>query len=319
MSNVVGIDVGGTKVAAQMLGQDGLGEHRQQPTELDSTDALIDQFVHLVDKAAGGASIDAVGIGVPSVVRFETGEVVSSVNIPLAGVELRNLLGERLGVPVYVDNDGAVAALAEAHDEELKLAVANLVMLTIGTGVGGGVVIGGHIFRGATGGAAELGHQLIALPADSDIPMAADKFPQAGSLESLGSGSALDRFAREAAAAHPDSGLGRIAAGDDEVSGKDAVQAANDGCEVAIGVVRRWAHAIGIGVANAINTFDPDEVVIGGGGAAAGQILLDHASEIAHGYVLTGLQGHAKIRFARFGAGAGVVGAALLARHELEA
>src|ERR1700743_3058739 len=134
MSTVVGIDVGGTKVAARLLGPSGLGGHHQQPTRLDSAEALIDQFVELVGEAAGGESYDAVGIGVPSIVRFETGEIAASTNIPLKGVPLRNVLGERLGVPVFVDNDATVAALAEAHDKDLKPGARNLVIITVGTG-----------------------------------------------------------------------------------------------------------------------------------------------------------------------------------------
>ena len=106
----------------------------------------------------------------PSVVEFETGRVVSSVNIPLADVPLREVLGERLGVPVFVDNDATVAALAEAHDDELQLVARDLVMITVGTGVGGGLVLGGRIYRGATGGAGELGHTLIGLDLDGHVP-----------------------------------------------------------------------------------------------------------------------------------------------------
>jgi predicted NBD/HSP70 family sugar kinase len=102
--------------------------------------------------------LDGVGIGLPSVVKFETGRVVASDNLPLADVPLRRVLEERLGVPVFVDNDATVAALAEAHDDELSMVSRNLVMLTVGTGVGGGLILGGRIYRGATGGAGELGH-----------------------------------------------------------------------------------------------------------------------------------------------------------------
>src|SRR6202012_6230859 len=182
MSTVVGIDVGGTKVAARLLGPNGLGGHHQQPTRLDSAEALIDQFVGLVGEAAGGESYDAVGIGVPSIVRYETGEIAASTNIPLKGIALRKVLGERLGVPVFVDNDATVAALAEAHDEELNLVARNLVAITVGTGIGAGVVIDGRIFRGGSGGAGELGMTLIGVPCDPDIPAATDHFPQPGSL-----------------------------------------------------------------------------------------------------------------------------------------
>jgi len=318
MSTVIGIDVGGTKVAATLLGPDGLGEHKQQPTQLESTEALIDQFVDLVAQAAGGKSYDAVGIGVPSIVRFETGEIAASTNIPLQGVALRKVLGERLGVPVFVDNDATVAALAEAHDENFKLVSRNLVILTVGTGLGGGIVIDGRIFRGGSGGAGELGMTMIGLATDGDIPAARERFPQPGSLESLSAGHAIDHAAAAAAAANPDSALGKLVAAGQTVRGADAVDAARAGDEVAVEVVRAWAHALGIGIANAVNTFDPDEVVIGGGGIAAGDLLIDPAREIALGYAHPGLRGRANVRFARWGATAGVLGACLLASQEFE-
>jgi glucokinase len=318
MSTVIGIDVGGTKVAATLLGPDGMGEHRQQPTELDDGNALIDQLVAIVAEAADGAVYDAVGIGVPSIVRFETGEIAASTNIPLRGVPLRKVLGERLGVPVFVDNDATVAALAEAHDRQLRPASRNLVMITVGTGIGGGIVIDGRIFRGGSGGAGELGMTLIGLSCSPDVQASTEHFPQPGSLEALAAGTALDGFARAAAAAHPQSALGKLAAAGQRIVGADAVAAAVSGDQPATEAVTRWAHALGVGIANAINTFDPDEVVIGGGGASAGELLLDPAAQFAAGYVHPGLQGRAKIRLAHWGATAGVLGAALLAVHELE-
>jgi|SRR5579863_8969039 len=317
MSTVVGIDVGGTKVAATLLGPDGLGETKLQPTTLDSGDALIDQLVEVVGEAAGGQSFDAVGIGVPSIVRFETGEIAASTNIPLKGVPLRKVLGERLGVPVFVDNDATVAALAEAHDENLELVSPNLVIITVGTGIGGGIVIDGRIFRGGSGGAGELGMTLIGLASEPDMQPSGQHFPQPGSLEALASGTALDRFAR-AAAEHRDSSLATLAAAAKPVLGPDAVAAAKAGDEYAMAAVRRWAHAVGVGIANAINTFDPDEVVIGGGAATVGDLLLEPATQFAAGYVHPGLQGRAAVRIARWGVTAGVLGAALLAAHELE-
>ena len=318
MTNVVGVDVGGTKVAATLLGADGMGEHLQRPTVLDSAEALIDQLVAIVGEVAGEGGCGAVGIGVPSIVRFATGEIAASTNIPLAGVPLRQVLGERLGVPVYVDNDATVAALAEAHDERMGLVARNLVMITVGTGIGGGVVIDGRIFRGGSGGAGELGMTLIGLACEPEMQAPSGNFPQPGSLESLASGTALDHLAQAAAHENPDSALGRLASGGQPVRGADAVAAARAGDEPAAAAVRRWAHALGVGIANAINTFDPDEVVIGGGGAAAGELLLETAAGFADGYVHPGLRGRASVRLARWGATAGVLGAALLAAHELE-
>ncbi len=124
---------------------------------------------------------------------------------------LRHVLGERLGVPVFVDNDATVAALAEAHDEDLNLVARNLVIITVGTGIGGGIVIDGRIFRGASGGAGELGIRSSGLDLAGAVPAPMGHFPQPGSLEFVASGHALDRLAAQAAALHPDSELGRLA------------------------------------------------------------------------------------------------------------
>jgi glucokinase len=314
--SVIGIDLGGTKVAAASLEDGELGKSLLQATNRSASTALIDQLVELVH-VAGRDGLDAVGIGVPSIVDFETGRVVSSVNVPLADVPLREVLGERLGVPVFVDNDATVAALAEAHDENLQLVARNLVMITVGTGIGGGLVLGGRIYRGATGGAGELGHTLVGL----DLEGAAAEptaFPQPGSLERVASGLALDRLAARCAAEAPDSALGRLLMSGEDVLGPAAVQAARDGDAAARRTIEIWAGRLGIGVANAINTFDPEEVVIGGGAAQAGELLLEPARRAALGYVLPGLGRRTKIRLATHGVRAGVLGAALLAVHELE-
>jgi glucokinase len=301
--SVIGIDLGGTKVAAAALRDGKLGDSIQHPTELSDSDVLINQLVAIVKEAQGDQPLDAVGIGVPSIVEFATGRVIASVNIPLVDVPLRSVLGERLGgVQVFVDNDATVAALAEAHDESLQLVSHNLVMLTIGTGVGGGIVLGGRIYRGATGGAGEVGHTLVAVdPTDQNPPPST--FPQPDSLEYHASGRALDRLA---------AGIGLANAG-------DIVGAARDGEPRAVAAVASWARMVGVGIANAINTFDPEEVVLGGGAAAAGDLLLEPASRIARAYTVPGLGGATRIRMARFHATAGVLGAALLAVHELEA
>jgi glucokinase len=263
-----------------------------------------------------GDELEAVGIGVPSVVDFETGRVVSSVNVPLADLPLRDLLAERLDVPVYVDNDATVAAFAEAHDDRLRLVAGNLVMITIGTGIGGGLVLGGRIYRGRTGGAGEFGHTLVGM--DLAVTVAAPVgFPQPGSLERLAAGQALGRVAEQAAAADPDSALGRRRARSVPLVGADVVQAARAGDATAMRVIELWGERVGIGVANAINTFDPDEVVIGGGAAQAGDLLLEPVRRVALGYVLPGLGRKTSIRLARHGVRAGVLGAALLALHEL--
>ena len=167
---VIGVDVGGTKVSVAAMREETFGTPVLRPTDSSNTEALIAQLVRQVGQVADGDTPEAVGIGVPSVIEFATGRVRSSTNIPLADVPLRTVLSERLGVPVFVDNDATVAALAESHDDDARLAVRSLVMLTIGTGVGGGIVIDGRAFRGATGAAGEIGHALVSI--DERIPPA---------------------------------------------------------------------------------------------------------------------------------------------------
>jgi glucokinase len=313
---VIGVDVGGTKVSVAAMREGEISQPILRSTNLSGTEALIAQFVDCVAVAADGETPEAIGFGLPSVVEFETGRVRSSTNIPLADVPLRTVLSERLGVPVFVDNDATLAALAEAHDDGARGVVRSLVMLTVGTGVGGGIVIDGRVFRGATGAAGEIGHALVAI--DERIPPATRHFPQPGSLEALAAGHVLDGLAREAAPAHPASALGRLLAERGAVDGRDAVDAALAGDEVAIELVATIGRRVGIGVANIINILDPEVVAIGGGVSSAGDLLLAPARAAAAEYVLPGVGTATEIRIARSGPQAGVRGAALLARTELD-
>jgi glucokinase len=315
VSEVIGVDLGGTKVALARLRGRELEESKLQPTDRSGSEALIDQLVSMIE-AERGPGLQGVGIGVPSIIDFDTGRVVSTVNLPLADVPLRDLLSERIGVPVFIDNDATVATLAEAHDDQLRMVARDLVMITIGTGVGGGIVLGGRIYRGATGGAGELGHTLIAADL-TGAPPAPTGFPQPGSFEREAAGAALDRLAAQCAGDHPGSALGRLRAEGTKVTGVDAVDAARDGDAEARRIVCMWGERMGIGVANVINTFDPEEVVIGGGAARAGELLLEPVRRVAAGYVVPGLGRRTTIRLARHGLQAGVLGAALLARQEL--
>jgi glucokinase len=314
-SFVIGVDVGGTKTSVAALRGQRTGEPLVRPTALSSGTDLISQVAAQVETVADGGKPEAVGVGIPSVVEFATGRARSSVNVPLQDVPLRAVLSERLGLPVFVDNDATVAALAEAHDEHGRLDTHTLVMFTVGTGVGGGIVIDGRSYRGATGAAGEVGHMLVSI--DESVP-APTRFPQPGSLESIAAGHVLDALAREAAQSHPDSALGRVLAQRGAVGGPDAVAAAMDGDEVAVGCVATLGRRLGVGVANMINIFDPQVVAIGGGVSSAGELLVGPARDVAREYVLPGVGALTEIRVARSGPQAGVRGAALLARSELK-
>lgn len=299
MQRLIGVDVGGTKVSVAVLEDGTLSEPQLEPTVVTEAEALIAQLAELIARQGPAA---AVGIGIPSVVDFATGTARSSVNIPLQDVALRSRLTHDLKLPVFVDNDATCAALAEAYDEDLRPVANSLVMFTVGTGVGGGIVIGGRVYRGATGAAAELGHTMIGMELGESVRPATNDFPQQGSLESFAAGRELDQLGEEA-------GIGR---------GPAVVAAAQGGDANAIEAIELIGGRLGIGIANAINTFDPDEVVIGGGVSAAGDLLLDAAKRSALGYVLPGVGTRTTIRLARHGNRAGVRGAALLAGQEVE-
>src|SRR4051812_15230691 len=225
--NVIGVDVGGTKVAASRVRGADCHSHVERPTELGSSEALIDQIEAVVKEVIEKEGQPAaIGVGLPSQIDFASGTVVASVNIPLEGVPLGKELSDRLEIPVHVDNDANCAALAEAYFVKDGPAH-HLVMYTLGTGVGGGVVIDGRIFRGATGLGAELGHQVI----DWDGPDCPGACPNKGCLEALCSGMALERDATEFAQDHPDSVIGRFLSESDrgKVRGRDVVKAARDG------------------------------------------------------------------------------------------
>jgi glucokinase len=296
---LIGVDVGGTKVSVAVLDGDRLSEPTLRPTVLHSSDALIDQLAHLISDAGPA---DAVGIGVPSIVDFATGTARNSVNIPLEDVPLRRILTDRTRMPVFVDNDATVAALGEAYGDDMRPVAQSLVLFTVGTGVGGGIVIGGRVYRGATGAAAELGHQIIAADLVEGAPQASEHFPHPDSLEAAASGRALDALGR-------DRGFDR---------GPDVVEAAKAGDTAALEAIHILGERLGVGIANAINVFDPEQIVIGGGVSAAGELLLEPARAAAARFVVPGAGTRTEIRLARYGPQAGVRGAALLAGQEVD-
>jgi glucokinase len=312
----IGLDVGGTKIASATL-QDGKLETRELiKTNVGDADALVTQLVELIGHLRSDETV-AAGVGLPSIIEFATGRIAHSVNIPLQDVRLRELLTEKTGIPVYIENDASCAALAEAFDEDGSLVCPNLVMLTVGTGVGGGMVFNGRLYRGATS-AAEMGHTVIGLDLDEGAPVPEGKHPLPGTLEYLAAGRALDRLAEREAKQEEDSYLGKRLAEDGEVTGHDVVDGAKAGDDDALRVLDIVGQRLGIGIANAINLFDPEEIVIGGGVSLAGELLLEPARTVAALYTVPGLGQNTTIRLARHGAQAGVLGAALMAAQEEE-
>ena len=248
-------------------------------------------------------------MGVPSQIEYSTGTVETSVNIPLAGVPLREELGRRFGVQVFVDNDANCAALAEAH----ILGEDNLVMLTLGTGVGGGVVTGGMTFRGAHGLGAELGHVTL----NPDGPPCPGSCPNRGCIEAYCSGQALERDATELATDKPDSRMARAIGDDGKVSGPELVAAAEEGDPDALLIFENFARMLGVAIAGYVNVFEPDRLTIGGGLSRASHLFLDRAVREAAARALPALWSRTRIALAEGGAHAGVIGAAVLAAQEV--
>jgi glucokinase len=307
---VLGVDVGGTKVAVAAVEGVRATHAAEHPTVLSSADALLDGVEHVVREVIREAGEpEALGVGVPSQIDFATGTVVTSVNIPLTGVSLRDELGARFGLPVVVDNDANCAALAEAH----ILGESQLVMLTLGTGVGGGVVIDGRTFRGAHGLGAELGHMTV----NPDGPPCPGNCPNHGCLEAYCSGQALERDATELARDRPNSTLADRLGPEGTVAGRDLVAAAEDGDPDALFLMDNFGRMLGIGIANYVNIFEPAHLAIGGGLSRASHLFLERATEEAGRRALPALWKRVKVSLARGGANAGVIGAGLLAELEV--
>ena len=308
---VLGVDVGGTKVAVAAVEGVTAARTKEHPTVTVSSDALLDGVEHVVrDVIADAGQPDAIGVGVPSQIEFATGTVETSVNIPLTGVPLREELGRRFGVPVYVDNDANCAGLAEAH----MVGVSHLVMLTLGTGVGGGVVIDGMIFRGAHGLGAELGHIAV----NPDGPPCPGNCPNRGCLEAYCSGQALERDGTELASDKPDSPLATRLDADGTLTARRLVAAAEDGDADALLIMENFGRMLGIGIANYVNVFEPMRLAIGGGISRASHLFLDRAIQEAGARTLPALWKRVTVALAEGGADAGVIGAGLLAALELE-
>ena len=238
---------------------------------------------------------------------------INAVNLELVDVPIRELMRERLGLPVFVDNDANVAAIAE-HRFGAARGAQNVVMLTVGTGIGGGLIIDGRPYRGSTGAGAELGHMVI----DIHGPRCQGTCPGHGCAESLASGTALAAEGREAAERAPDSELGRLLAAGGEIDGKAVTDAAIGGDAAARGAVEAIGRRLGVALTSLANIFEPDVIVVGGGVIAAGDLLLEPAREELLSRALPPMNA-TRVVAAELGPEAGMIGAAAMAAYELEA
>ena len=266
-------------------------------------------FVEAVEEVrAASPDVEAVGFGIPSLVDYERGVSVWSNHLPIDDVPFRDLMSERLGLPVVVDNDVNAAALAE-HRHGAARGTDHAVLVALGTGIGGGLVLNGQVYRGARGFGAELGHVVVDHEGE-DCPGAC---PGRGCLEVLASGSAIGRAGLVAAEADPESTLGRRLGAGREVTGGVVTELAHDGDEQSLAVLSEIGRRLGAGLCGLVNTFDPEVVVIGGGAVAAGELLLGPARDVVAERALPPTREGVRIVTAHFGDESGMLGAALLA------
>jgi len=311
---IIGVDLGGTKMLLGVLdaGSEVLWESREASTG-QGEDELVDLLVREIGEArAARPGVAAVGLGIPATIDHEKGIAISAVNLPLENLAIRDLVSERTGLPVFVDNDATVAALAESLYGAARGAE-NAVMLTIGTGIGGGLIIGGEIYRGTTGAGAELGHTVI----EVDGPPCQGNCPGRGCVETLASGTALGREGRAAAEREPGSALAAMRAEGRQIDGVAVTEAALAGDATAREVFDLIGSRLGAALASFANIFEPGVIVIGGGVIAAGDLLLDPARRELAARALPPMNGTPVVA-AELGGDAGMIGAAAMARIELE-
>ncbi len=312
-SEAIGVDLGGTKMLVGALaGTDVLFESREASTG-QTEDELVELLVREVSEAhAARPDVAAVGLGIPATIDHERGVAVSAVNLPLADLPIRDLVGERVGLPVFVDNDANVAALAE-HLYGAARGADDAVMLTIGTGIGGGLILGGEIYRGATGAGAELGHTVI----DINGPPCQGNCPGRGCVETMASGTAIGREGQLAAESDPDSVLATMLAEGHRIDGLAVTEAALGGDPTSIAVFDLVGTRLGAALVTFANTFEPSVIVVGGGVMAAGDLLLDPARRTLREHALRPMN-EIPVVAAELGPDAGMIGAAAMARIELE-
>jgi glucokinase len=311
-TETIGVDLGGTKMLVGVLsGTDPLYVQREASTD-QTEEELVELLVREIEEAREARpDVAAVGLGIPATIDHDNGIAISSVNLPIADLAIRDIVSERIDLPVFVDNDANVAALAE-YLYGAAQGKPHMVMLTIGTGIGGGLILGGEIYRGSTGAGAELGHVVI----QADGPPCQGNCPNHGCVEALASGTALGREGRAAAESAPDSALGKILAEGGEVDGRAVTKAALAGEEVAIGVFDLIGSRLGVACSSFANIFQPNAIVVGGGVIAAGDLLLEPARRVVRERGLRPMN-ETPILKATLGNDAGMIGAAAMAREEL--
>lgn len=310
MNLTIGVDVGGTKIAAGVVDEKGFISSRARgDTPSEEPAAIVASIIEVTEELASDHEITAVGVGCAAFVDTGRSRVMFAPNLAWRDVHVRDQVSAATGLPTVVENDANAAAWGEFRFGAAE-DVDDMVLLTIGTGVGGGVVLDGGIYRGAHGVAAEMGH--IRLVPDGHLCGCGLR----GCLEAYASGTALEREAR-AAANLPSAGrLLELAGGDPQgISGPMVTEAAAEGDELAVLLVTQMARWLGDAMGSFTALFDPAVFVLGGGVSEAGELILGPAEEaLRHQITGSGYRPEPEVRLATLGNDAGISGAADLAR-----
>lgn len=315
IKTVISVDLGGSTTTAGLVDANlNVLTKEIRPTNTSSQQALLDELESLIKVVAetSEAPVAAVGIGIPSMIDRQRGRTVMSVNIPLSDFDFVEYMSGRLKAPVFIDNDANLAALAEVRAGAARGA-SEVLMVTLGTGIGGGIITGGTVYRGATGSAAELGHMVI----DVNGPKCPGSCPNYGCFEAFASGTALKRMAHEAAVADPGSPLGAAAAAGEIVDGSTLFSLAEEGDEASREVFKRLGFYLGVGITSLVNIFNPEFFVVGGGLIGAAEYFLPTAVDTMKSRGLKPNRDVVKVVPAQFGPEAGMLGAACLALEEV--
>ena len=310
----LGVDLGGTNIKAALVNSEGeILCEASVPTNLPRpAEAVCDDIATLCLQLAEGKDVAGVGIGCPGTV--DGGTVLYSNNLDWHDFAMEEYLAQKTGLPIVVGNDANVAALGEALAGCAKGAQSTVVV-TLGTGVGAGVVLDGKLLTGYTSAASEAGHMVIADAPDAPLCTCGRR----GCLEALASATALIRMTRAARRTHPESLLNTLAPTEADVNGRTVFDAAAQGDAAAKAVADTYIHHLAVGVANLINIFFPEVIGLSGGVANQGENLLKPLRAAAAPMVFGSAfaKKHTRITTCTLGYRAGVIGAALLAKQEV--
>jgi glucokinase len=305
----IGLDIGGTKIAGGVV--DGAGRvvaELVEPTPEESdAEAVATVLLDVIERLrVEHPEVVAVGVGAAGIVEWPAGRIRWAPNNAYRDWPVRAQLEAATGLPSVVDNDANVAALAEARLGAQRFRA--MVLLTVGTGVGGGLVLDGRIYRGPSGLGAELGHMIV----NPDGPRCG--CGNHGCLEAYASGTALTRMGRDAAADDPDGLIARLGAEHGEITGHTVTSAAGRGDPTAVALFARLGRWLGVGIAALANIFELEAVVVGGGLVETGELLLGPARAGAREFAYAPqVRGVVPVLAATAGSEAGMIGAALLA------